>query len=466
NNNNNNNDNNEETGDAYIGPYSTFYKVISAGGSATETGDATIVSSKSERFTADVANNSGSNGFYRPVDSGELVAAAGSVSSTLKLNGTNGDDQIVVETNAKGAVSIKINGKTQTVPTGTTAIVIDGLDGDDSIVYKSAASNAVKVDATNGTVRVNGAISVLATNLEAANLDGVGALEIGATAAGDYVELSATSAKATSANGFELTATNFATVSAVGGGKASASLVGSDGDDVFAATATTVSTNGLELQNFASVRVDGGAGNDVATIEGATALNAAENAVVAATAKSTLVAFGFETVEAKGVGVATANIYGSRGDDSVLADATKTEMVYAAGTVLKTSGFNTTNVFGNGGADRASLFAGSGLNTFDGRANQATLANGSFARKLNGFSNVAVFGSEEGKLVANLYDTLGDDAFVLAQDSATMDVDGANLYSILAVDQVKVKRESGRGDDSIEEAETLDYLFSTENWDF
>ena len=141
-------------------------------------------------------------------------------------------------------------------------------------------------------------------------------------------------------------------------------------------------------------------------------------------------------------------------------------MVYAAGTVLKTSGFNTTNVFGNGGADRASLFAGGGTNTFDGRANKATLSNGSFARNLNGFSNVAVFGAEQGKLVANLYDSLGDDAFVLAQDSATMDVDGANLYSILAVDQVKIKREAGRGDDSIEKAETLDYLFSTENWDF
>ena len=467
NNNNNNNDDNEDEGEGYVGPYSTFYKLISAGGSVSETGDATIVSSKAERFTANAANESGSNGFYRPVDSGELVAAAGSVASTkLNLTGTTGDDEIVVETNASGVATIKINGKKQNVPTGTTAIVIDGLGGNDSIVYKSAASNAVKVDATNGTVRVNGAISILATNVEAANLDGVGALEISATAGGDYVELSANSAKATAANGFELTAKNFASVSAIGGGNASAALIGTDGDDVVSATATTVATNGVELKNFANVRIDGGAGNDVATIEGATALNASETAVVASTAKSTFVAFGFETVEAKGVGVATANVYGSRGDDAVLADATTTEMVYATGAILKTSGFNTTNVFGNGGADRASLFAGSGTNTFDGRANQATLANGSFARRLNGFSNVAVFGSEEGKLVANLYDSFGDDAFVLAQDSATMDVDGANLYSILAVDQVKVKREVGRGDDSIEEAETLDYLFSTENWDF
>ncbi len=465
NNNNNNDDNDEETGDAYIGPYSTFYKLISAGGSASQTGDATIVSSKSERFTAVAENNSGSNGFYRPLDSGEQVVAAESVSSTLKLTGTTGDDEIVVETTANGAVSVKINGKTQTVPTGTTAIVVDGLGGNDSLVCKATASNAVKVDATNGTVRVGGAISVTATNLETANIDG-GTLEISASAAGDYVELSAASAKATSANGFELTAANFATVSAVGGGKASASLIGSDGDDVVSATATTVATNGVELQNFASVRIDGGAGNDVATIDGATALNAAESVVVAATSGSTIVAFGFETVEAKGVGVATANVYGSRGDDSVLADASKTEMVYAAGTILRASGFNSTNVFGNGGADRASLFAGSGTNTFEGRATQATLSGSSFARNLNGFSNVAVFGSDEGKLLANLYDTFGDDAFALAQDSATMDVDGANLYSILAVDQVKIKREAGRGDDSIEAADALDYLFSTENWDF
>ncbi|MBQ2790601.1 MAG: hypothetical protein IJE97_13275, partial [Thermoguttaceae bacterium] len=466
NDNDNNNNNENESAAGYMGPYSVFHKLISSGASYSETGDP-AVTAKTERFTSNAANESGSDGFYRPVDGGELVAAAGSVASTkLNLTGTTGDDQIVVETNASGVATIKINGKTQTVPTGTTAIVIDGLGGNDSIVYKSAASNTVQVDATNGTVYVNGAISVLATNLESALVDGGGNLVINATEAGDYVELSATSAKATSASGFELTAANFATVSAVGGGKASAALVGSDGDDVVSATATTVATTGVELKKFANVRIDGGAGNDVATIEGATALNASENAVVASTANSTIVAFGFETVNAKGVGVATANVYGSRGDDSLLADATKTEMVYATGAILTTSGFNTTNVFGNGGADRASLFAGSGTSVFDGRANQATLSNGSFARKLNGFSNVAVFGSEEGKLIANLYDTIGDDAFALAQDSATMDVDGANLYSILAADQVKIKREAGRGDDSIEEADALDYLFSTENWDF
>ncbi len=458
--------NEEGSAAGYMGPYSVFHKLISSGASYSK-GDQPIVTATTERFSSNVANESGSDGFYRPVDGGELVAAAGSVaSSKLNLTGTSGDDEIVVETNASGVATIKINGKTQTVPTGTTAIVVDGLGGKDSIVYKSTASNAVKVDATNGTLLLDGAISILATNVEAANLDGVGALEISATATGDYVELSADAAKATSAEGFELTAKNFASVSALGGGKASATVLGTNGDDVVSATATTVATTGVELKNFANVRIDGGAGNDVATIEGANALNASENVVVATTSKSTLVAFGFETVEAKGAGVATANVYGSRGDDALLADATTTEMVYATGTILKTSGFNTTNVFGNGGADRASLFAGSGLNTFDGRANQATLTNGSFARKLNGFSNVAVFGSEEGKLVANLYDSIGDDAFVLAQDSATMDVDGANLYSILAADQVKVKREAGRGDDSIEEAETLDYLFSTENWDF
>ncbi|MBR4833814.1 MAG: trypsin-like serine protease [Thermoguttaceae bacterium] len=467
-NNNNKNNNGENAGDAYIGPYSTFYKLISAGGSASQTGDATIVSSKSERFTADVSKDSGSNGFYRPVDSGELVLAAGSgVSSTLKLNGTSGDDEIVVETAANGVATIKINGKTQTVPTGTTAIVVDGLGGNDSIVYKSASANDVAVDATNGAVRIFGSVSFAATNVESATLNGAGGtLSVSATANGDYVELGAGSAKATSAKGFELNAEGFANVSALGGGVAAATLVGTSGDDVVSATASTVATTGVELKNFASVRIDGGAGDDVAKIDGATSLNASENAVVASTASSTIVAFGFETVEAKGVGSATANVYGSRGDDSVLADAAKTEMVYAAGTVLRASGFDTTNVFGNGGADRASLFAGSGLNTFEGRATQASLTGGSFARNLNGFSNVAVFGSDEGKLIANLYDTFGDDAFALAQDSATMDVDGANLYSILAVDQVKVKREAGRGDDSIEEADALDYLFSTENWDF
>lgn len=468
NNNDDDDDDNEETANGYMGPYLVFHKLISTGASHSKTGDPTIVTMKSERYSSNAANESGSNGFYRPVDDGELVEAAGSIASTTaKLTGTDGDDEIVVETNAAGVATIKINGKTQNVPAGTIAIVIDGLGGNDSIVYKSAKANDVSVDATNGVVNVAGAISIVATNVESAALNGAGgALEVVATAAGDSVELAANSAKATSAKGFELVADGFATVSAFGGGKASATLRGTDGDDVVSATATTVSTNGVELKNFANVRIDGGAGNDVAKIDGATALNAAENAVVAATAKSTIVAFGFETVEVKGVGSATANVYGSRGDDSVVADATSTEMVYAAGTILRASGFDATNVFGNGGSDRASLFAGSGSNAFDGRATQATLTGSSFVRNLNGFSNVAVFGSDEGKLIANLYDTIGDDAFVLAQDSATMDVDGANLYSILAVDQVKIKREAGRGDDRIEEADALDYLFSTENWDF
>ena len=68
-------------------------------------------------------------------------------------------------------------------------------------------------------------------------------------------------------------------------------------------------------------------------------------------------------------------------------------------------------------------------------------------------------------LVATLHDTALDDAFAAYGDTATMDVEGANLYTVIAADQVSVKRDIAKGADTVDESLDLDFVFSVENWE-
>ena len=46
-----------------------------------------------------------------------------------------------------------------------------------------------------------------------------------------------------------------------------------------------------------------------------------------------------------------------------------------------------------------------------------------------------------------------------------MDVEGANLYTVIAADQVSVKRDIAKGADTVDESLDLDFVFSVENWE-
>ena len=85
------------------------------------------------------------------------------------------------------------------------------------------------------------------------------------------------------------------------------------------------------------------------------------------------------------------------------------------------------------------------------------------------FSKVSVFGNEDenvkSTLVADLHDTAFADAFAAFGNTATMDVEGDTLFTIVAADQVNVKRDFAKGADTLDEAAAIDFVFSVDNWD-
>ncbi|MBQ4194626.1 MAG: hypothetical protein II622_00825, partial [Thermoguttaceae bacterium] len=210
-------------------------------------------------------------------------------------------------------------------------------------------------------------------------------------------------------------------------------------------------------------------GANAAALSDVDALTASDSAVIAAIGSQTIVAVGFEQIDATGTGSATASIYGTRKNDAFVSNAQSATMNYGTGATLNVNGFSSIAVDGRGGEDSAVLIAGRGANAFEGFADSATLTNGSFKRALANFSNVTAMGQDDDSikstLVATLHDTALDDAFAAYGDTATMDVEGANLYTVIAADQVSVKRDIAKGADTVDEALDLDFVFSVENWE-
>ena len=115
----------------------------------------------------------------------------------------------------------------------------------------------------------------------------------------------------------------------------------------------------------------------------------------------------------------------------------------------------------------ATLNAVAGANAFDGAANAAVLTSASATTKLTGFSNVRVYGAEDetlkSTLSATLHNTARDNAFAAYGEVVTMDVDGDNLYTIVAADQVNVKRDY-KANDEFDIDEDLDFDLSAVDW--
>ncbi len=459
-----------------VGPYVIYYKLVSTSSASKTNEEPTVTSMKAERYSVDVATAT-SNGFYRPVDGiVEIPTAADSVAtvdaSILSISGTDGDDVIVVTVDAYGAVaSIVANGSEISVPSGTKAIYFVGGAGNDKVVYNTIGTEFAEIDADASKATIIGTSTFVASGVESVEVGALRALNISANLAGDVVNLAADASSATTAKGFKFAASGVAEIVAQGGGKATVVMTGTSGNDAFVASNSVAILSGagfdFEANGFANVRVVASAGVDTATLTDLQSLIASDGSLLATTSKSSIVAVGLDNVFAKGTGTASAKIYGTRGADSVAINDQSAETKFATGAVLSTEGFVDVSFVGNGGEDAALLTVGSGANVFEGWASKATLTNGVVTRALSGFSKVAVYGNEgdDSTLSAKLYDSARDDAFAAFDDTATMDVDGENLYLIVGADQVTVKRSTAKGSDSLDVDETLDFLFSTENWD-
>ena len=247
-------------------------------------------------------------------------------------------------------------------------------------------------------------------------------------------------------------------------------MTGTDGDDSLTISGGAANFVGagfeFNAKNFASVRANGGLGSDSAKLSDVKALTASDGSLVATLANGSVAAFGFESIEAAGSAASKANLIGTKGDETVVTDSTGTTTTFESGATIKTSGFASETFDGRGGNDSAAITAGAGANVFEGFAQSATFTNGANTRAFNGFSNVKVFGSEteaKSSLVATLHNTAREDVFTAFDDVVEMDVDGDNLYTIVAADQVAVKRDFADAD-KFEVADDLDVDFTADDW--
>ncbi|MBR4753006.1 MAG: hypothetical protein IK077_14725, partial [Thermoguttaceae bacterium] len=477
-NNNNHNKNNNTTADTgYIGPYAVFYKYV-ASNAATSANAEISISSKSTRYSTD-SSTASSNGFYRPIEAlVETVAAIRADAqladtTTLTIDGTAGDDSVVVATAAGKLVSITVNGKTTKVGSNIEAVYFNGGAGNDSVVYNATGKESASLDLKAAKVLVVGEQAFVAANVESFDANNVGAVDVAAYAASDYVTAAAGTVEVSTADGFVFNASGVAELVARGGGKAVAVMAGSSAVDFLTATGSVAILAGegysYQASGFATVRVDAGEGADVASLSGVQKLDASESAVIASVGSQTIVAVGFEQIDASGTGAGVANVFGTNKADYVSANSQTVSMLFSTGSTLNLNGFSDVSIDGRGGNDSASLVAGVGFNTFDGSLNGAKLTNGSFTRALANFSKVAVFGNEDenvkSTLVADLHDTAFADAFAAFGNTATMDVEGENLFTVVAADQVNVKRDFAKGADTLDEAAAIDFVFSVDNWD-
>ena len=68
-------------------------------------------------------------------------------------------------------------------------------------------------------------------------------------------------------------------------------------------------------------------------------------------------------------------------------------------------------------------------------------------------------------MTAKLHDTARADAFAAFGDTTTLDVEGANLYSVIAANQVEIKRDYRGADDTLDVETSLDFALLAD-WDF
>ena len=392
----------------------------------------------------------------------------------MSVTGTAGDDVVLVKTNAKGMlVSLTVNGEQIAIPSGVSTVYFDGGLGADSIEFVGGGADALYVDAVAKKATISGSQFFYATNIESFASTGAAAeLSIAANSANAVVEFAPKSATVT-APGFNFSASNVSNAVATGGGLATVVLTGSAGDESFVATNSVATFVGagfdFTANSFGVVRASSGGGADSATLTDLQTLAATDSAAVGSTSKTTVSAFGFASLDAVGTGSSAASIFGTRGADSVVTDATQSAIQFATGSILTTSGFATTNFDGLGGADTAVATAGARANVFEGWESKATLSNGSFTRNFANFSKVSVYGNDSDEvystLTAKLHDTARADAFAAFGDTATLDVEGANLYSVIAANQVEIKHDYRGADDTLDVETSLDFALLAD-WDF
>ncbi len=443
---------------------------------SSTTNSSSFASTSSKGSTTTAASIFSSANYMRPSGGGFLDFAGGGVSSTYLVSGTAGDDVFEVIPGATaGSWVVKLNGKTVDLPQGITYLIFDGMSGKNTVkITGTAAAETATLDAESRILRFESAnLAIKANDVTDLLLDGAGGedtLTVTTSKGDDILNLDVGS-MILSGTLFRYTANNFELVKVVsGGGNDAAVMRDSKEEDHLAMYSNRVllSGNGFwhEVSGFSSVNAISTSGNDTAVFYGssqADTLFADENGVTLSGANywNRAKAFQDMTVQGVGNGNAAQIVGSSKGGDFYTGTNMGSTMNYAGGQTLRFNGFQRIDVQAGRGTSTALL---SGDNMFVGYDDHCLWTGGGIEQTLSGFSSMTVQAARGTGSQALLDISAQANATIQASgNGVSLNVDGGDLYHLIAFDQVRARKASGGTVGKLQSV--TDYLFCNGAWE-
>ncbi|MDO5580959.1 MAG: S1 family peptidase [Planctomycetia bacterium] len=465
--------------------YFKYYPLSKMSSSNIVVTDSISYSLTNTRFTISGTTTSGANGFYRPVASEAIVISAPETDpepvitvTVLKLSGS---DFVFHAGTSNSDWYVAVDGKKINVADSITSIVFTQTSSTGTIdLAGTSGSETVKFDAVNKRIIFSGntegfdPFQVTVYNAGSVKIDtaeGSDSVDAVFTAAADSADISDLFFSLVSMSGMSAAIENAENIFLRTASSQNAVVLrGSNDEDRF-----TVG-NGYAFvagENFdhqivgsATVQVIAGQKSDTIVFNDVVSMYQTANVAVASTDSSTIVATGFQALTSNAAANGYVTVVGSKGNDIFSGAAAASSFRYSNGTTSRFNGFSKVTVNGNGGNDQAYLYVSSTLrNVFTGHENTSSLLSGDCEIVLNKFAYTLVNGKGSSKDSATLYDTNYNDIVNAEEDSVTLTSGNKELYTILAFEQVTLKKEKYRNSSLFQQEETLDYIFSSGEWD-
>lgn len=428
--------------------------------SATEAGKAKITSSSAVRS---------SGGGY------QVTTAQAQVVQPYTIKGTSGNDVFeVIPGTTSGSWIIKLNGVTQNVPAGTPQVVFDGVGGKNTIrITGTEGTDVATFDAGSQVLSWEAkGLSLTASKFGVLSFDGKGGddtLKVVTSKSADTVSLGVGDFVLDS-SAMKASAANFENVVVTSGGGRDVAVMSDSGRNAqlkMATSRTTMEGMGFyyEVNGFTTISAFSTSGRSSAVLTGssyADTLMADEYRVALNTGSIWNQASGFNTVTVSGQGSGNvAQIKGSeRGGDYYYATKSVAELDYSSGQSLIFSGFQKVNVdvqYGSQGV----IEGGTGFKGYD---DYALWTGTGFNQTLRGFNSLSVKSTKGLGVTAYLELSAQSDATLRGSgNTVSVNVDGLDLYHLIAFDQVNAKKSVGGKTGVVDN--TTDYLFMTGAWE-
>ncbi|MGL6226179.1 MAG: hypothetical protein ACRC10_06085 [Thermoguttaceae bacterium] len=391
------------------------------------------------------------------------------------IKGTSGNDVFeVIPGTVSGSWVIKLNGVIQNIPAGTPQIVFDGVGGKNTIrITGTDAADVATFDAGSQVLSWDAkGLSLTASKFGVLSLDGQGGedtLKVVTSQLADTVSLEVNDF-ALDSNAMKASAVNFENVMVTSGGGRDVAVLSDSGKNAqlkMATSRTTLEGMGFyyEVNGFSTISAFSTSGKSSAVLTGssyADTLIADEYRVALNTGSIWNQANGFNAVTVLGQGSGNvAQIKGSeRGGDYYYATKSVAELDYSSGQTLTFSGFQKVNVDVHYGS-QAVIEGGMGFKGYD---DYALWTGTGFNQTLSGFNSLSVKSTKGLEMKAYLELSAQADVSLRGSgNTVSVNVDGLDLYHLIAFDQVNAKKSVGGKTGTVEN--TTDYLFTTGAWE-